>query len=60
MEIFSAAAWDIWKQRNGFIFQDISPSFQDWKRGFLETMKLQTIRMTTDLKTSVNFWLSTL
>jgi hypothetical protein len=60
MEIFSAVAWDIWKQRNNFIFQDNPPSFLGWKLVFFQTMDLQMLRMPSDLKSLVNLWLSSL
>src|SRR4051812_34550103 len=31
MEIFSCAAWNIWKERNEFIFNNIRPSLSRWK-----------------------------
>jgi hypothetical protein len=46
MEIFVIAAWQIWKQRNNFIFIRGRPSFDNWKLGFLEEAKLQSNRLT--------------
>jgi hypothetical protein len=31
MEIFSIAAWEIWKQKNGEIFWGLVPSFSGWR-----------------------------
>jgi hypothetical protein len=31
-EVFIIAAWHIWKQRNGVIFERIMPSFRSWRR----------------------------
>jgi hypothetical protein len=44
MEIFTIAAWQIWKQRNDFIFDRGRPSFSSWKRLFIEEAKLQAWR----------------
>jgi hypothetical protein len=60
MKTFSAASWEIWKQRNNFIFQVSSPWFLGWKSGFIQTVELQTLRMPPDLKSLVNLWLSSL
>jgi hypothetical protein len=32
MELFLLAAWNIWKERNGLIFQGIIPSVSNWRR----------------------------
>ena len=44
MEIFIIAAWQIWKQRNNFIFDRGSPSLESWKRLFCEEARLQACR----------------
>lgn len=33
-EVFALGAWNIWKQRNDFIFEGVQPSFQGWKARF--------------------------
>jgi hypothetical protein len=43
MEIFSIAAWEIWKQRNGKIFRGIVPSFASWKNNFFLCIKVKCI-----------------
>ena len=44
MEIFIIAAWQIWKQRNNFIFDRGRPSFDSWKSSFFEEANLQAHR----------------
>jgi hypothetical protein len=44
MEIFIIAAWQIWKQRNNFIFDRGRPSFDSWKSSFFEEAILQALR----------------
>jgi hypothetical protein len=44
MEIFIIGAWQIWKQRNNFIFDRGRPSFNNWKQCFLEEAQLQSFR----------------
>jgi hypothetical protein len=44
MEIFIIGAWQIWKQRNNFIFDHGCPSFSSWKQSFLDEATLQALR----------------
>jgi hypothetical protein len=34
MEVFSIAAWEIWKQRNDKIYRATIPLFISWKESF--------------------------
>jgi hypothetical protein len=45
MEFFILGAWLIWKPRNDAIFNQGRPSFQSWKRSFLEESSLQAHRL---------------
>jgi hypothetical protein len=45
MEIFNIAAWQIWKQRNNFIFDKGRPSLDSWKFNFCEEAPLQAHRI---------------
>jgi len=45
MEIFTIAAWQIWKQRNNFIFDRGRPSLDSWKFSFSEEARLQAHRI---------------
>ncbi|KAF8661981.1 hypothetical protein HU200_056595 [Digitaria exilis] len=35
MEVFTIAAWQIWKQRNALIFENKQVSANRWKRDFV-------------------------
>jgi hypothetical protein len=50
MEIFILGAWQIWKERNDFIFNRGNPSFHSWKLGFLDEAELQANKMREDKK----------
>ncbi|BAS70916.1 Os01g0201850, partial [Oryza sativa Japonica Group] len=45
LEVFFLAAWHIWKQRNGLIFQNIRPSFQALRSLFVKEVLLHMCRM---------------
>jgi hypothetical protein len=45
-------SWQIWKQRNDFIFNKDSPSFLSWKLGFLGQANLQANRLREDKNNS--------
>lgn len=60
LEIFFIASWHIWKQRNGFIFQNISPPFQSWRNHFKNKILQYICRMKDPLKQLVFDWLQTL
>ncbi len=60
LEIFFLAAWHIWKQRNGFIFQNIQPSFQAWRSLFIKEVLLHMCRMNDPLKQTIFNWVQTL
>jgi len=45
MEIFTIAAWQIWKQRNNFIFDRGRPSLDSWKFSFSEEARLEAHRI---------------
>jgi hypothetical protein len=44
MEIFMIGAWNIWKERNQFFFEEIAPSVTSWKARFKNDFKLLTHR----------------
>jgi hypothetical protein len=61
MEVFSIAAWEIWKQRNAKIFRGTPTSFfQSWKINFLGTVKQQMYRLNQDNRIRVQDWISSL
>jgi len=45
MEIFTIVAWQIWKQRNNFIFDRGHASLDSWKFSFSEEARLQAHRI---------------
>jgi hypothetical protein len=60
LEIFSIAAWEIWKQRNGKIFRGLAPTFQSWKDSFLYCTRSQMYRLNQDNRLSLQSWLASL
>jgi hypothetical protein len=60
MEIFSIAAWEIWKKRNGKIFRGTAPSFQSWNNSFLACSNSQMYRFSRDQWMSLQSWLASL
>ena len=45
MEVVATACWNIWLQRNGWIFQNEKPSFSSWKARFIHDASLLGYRM---------------
>jgi hypothetical protein len=60
MEIFSMAAWEIWRQRNAWIFRGIPPTFLSWKDSFFSTVKLQLYRLSPEARQGLHSWVSSL
>jgi hypothetical protein len=56
-EVFSIAAWEIWKQINGKIFRNLVSSFLSWKNCFLNMVKLQMYRLKHEDSLLVLDWL---
>lgn len=57
MEIFFIAAWNLWKQRNGKVFQNQTPSRTEWKRQFKKYIGLRMFTVNEDIRDSVCNWL---
>ena len=59
MEIFIIAAWQIWKQRNGQIFERKPISINLWQRSFQEECLNQAHRMKSSLQSPFLSWVNT-
>ncbi|TVU27564.1 hypothetical protein EJB05_19054, partial [Eragrostis curvula] len=56
-EIFSTAAWNIWKQRNAKIFNNKQPSVASWKRAFKEEVLMHLHRIKESHHQAIQDWL---
>ena len=57
MEVFAIAAWSIWKERNNFYFNGITPSLSAWTSRFKEDFRL-LVHRTKESKHSFIFSLA--
>ena len=48
MEIFATATWSIWKERNNFYFNGVTPDCNSWKSRFKEDFALLVHRTKED------------
>ncbi|KAI5021533.1 hypothetical protein ZWY2020_058263 [Hordeum vulgare] len=48
-EIFTITAWNIWKERNNFIFNQISPTYNAWLERTKADLSWLRYRVSTDL-----------
>ena len=60
MEVVILACWNIWKQRNGKIFEDERPSFAGWKRGFVHDISMLEHRIKSKHKQALIAWIGSL
>lgn len=51
------AAWNIWKQRNSLIFQNLAPSISSWKALFKSDLSLLVFRLNVSERQSLLNWL---
>jgi hypothetical protein len=54
---FATAAWNIWKQRNAHIFDNVTPSVRSWSVSFKRDLYFLSYRMKGDLKSPLIAWL---
>ena len=59
-EVVILAAWNIWKQRNEAVFQNVLPSFRGWKRGFLHDITMLMHRVKVAHLHQYSSWIDTL
>jgi hypothetical protein len=57
MELFLLAAWNIWKERNGLIFQGIQPSVTNWLANLKLDLNLHLIRFRESDRPIVQSWI---
>ena len=59
-EVLILACWNIWKQRNAWIFKDIRPTFRGWKAGFVHDASLLKYRVKAKVLPLLESWLNSL
>jgi mannosylglycoprotein endo-beta-mannosidase len=57
MEVISCAAWNIWKERNEFIFQGVTPSLARWRVRFQSDLSIHQYRIKTAIVQPLLEWL---
>ena len=60
MEVFSIAAWEIWKQRNAKVFRNTPATPQSWKRSFICTVQQHLYRLQQSQSSTVQDWINSL
>jgi hypothetical protein len=59
-EIVILACWCIWKQRNGWIFKSIRPTFRRWKASFIHEVTMLKHRVKDDIVHKLLSWIDSL
>jgi hypothetical protein len=59
-EIFTIAAWGIWKQRNNWIFKNINPSRASWKARVIADLELLRFKVNQNLQNTISLYISRL
>jgi hypothetical protein len=60
VEVVILACWNIWKQRNYYIFKHIRPTFRGWKAGFFHDITMLMHRVKDADVDSLLIWLKSL
>ncbi|PNT61175.1 hypothetical protein BRADI_5g11197v3 [Brachypodium distachyon] len=60
IEVVIICCWNIWKQRNDFIFDGLMPSFRSWKYGFKEDVALLMHRVKPAVADALKSWMRSL
>jgi hypothetical protein len=58
MEIFVCAAWNIWKDRNDFIFRNQEPRLGRWRVRFLTDVDIHKYRVKAHLVQPLLDWIT--
>jgi hypothetical protein len=59
-EIFTIAAWGIWKERNNYIFKGIPPSTESWKARVAVDINLLRFRVNQNLENTISSFIDRL
>ena len=59
-EIVILACWNIWKQRNGWIFNNVPASFRGWKASFIVDITMFKHRVKANMVTRLSSWIDNL
>jgi hypothetical protein len=57
MEILACATWNIWKERNDFIFRSQDPSFPRWRVRFSSDLNLHKYKIKGNLVQPLADWI---
>ncbi|PNT65478.1 hypothetical protein BRADI_4g43107v3, partial [Brachypodium distachyon] len=60
IEVVIICCWNIWKQRNDFIFDGVVPSFRRWEYGFKEDLTLLMHRVKPVVADALKSWMRSL
>jgi hypothetical protein len=60
IEVAILACWNIWKQRNSYIFKHIRPTFRGWKAGFFHDITMLMHRVRDADVDPLSIWLKSL
>ena len=60
LEIVTLACCNIWKQRNGWIFNNVPASFRGWKAGFVVDVTMLKHRVKAKLVPFLSSWIDNL
>jgi hypothetical protein len=58
LEVFASSAWNIWIERNGIIFKQLTPSSGRWRVKFQSTLLLHQYRLKNSLVQPLLDWIS--
>lgn len=59
-EVVILACWNIWKQRNDWIFENIKPTFRGWKACFVCDITMLKHTVKSSVPESLSLWIAEL